>query len=194
MARSKDATREGILEAAEAVIREKGAHAATVDAVAKAAGCAKGLVHYHFKTKQLLLVETVRRIAQSREAAWIQALDTPDPQSAIDRTWGLLKREADSGTLKAWTSLTALPDKKIDQEVNEASARFRAGIAAGTSGLFRRTGLETTIDREQLGWLLAAVVQGMVFQLAAGADVAVLENAYAAAWLGLLSLTKPADQ
>jgi AcrR family transcriptional regulator len=194
MARSKDATREAILEAAEAVIREKGAHAMTMDAVARGAGCAKGLVHYHFKTKQRLMMESVRRIAAAREAAWISALDTPDPQSAIDETWDLLKQEADSGTLKAWTSLTALPDKEVDQEVNEASARFRAGITAATTGLLRRTGLKTTIHEEQLGWLLAAIVQGMVFQLAAGADAHVLENAYAAAWLGLLSLTEPAGQ
>ena len=48
MARSKEATRQSILEAAEAILRRHGAHALTMGSVATGAECAKGLVTYHF--------------------------------------------------------------------------------------------------------------------------------------------------
>ncbi len=53
--------------------------------------------------------------------------------------------------------------------------------------------MKPSIPAEQLGWLLAAIVQGMAFQVAAGGDMEVIENAYAAAWLGVLSLAEPID-
>ncbi len=193
MARSKEATRKSILDAAETVLRQRGAHTMTMDAVARAAKCAKGLVHYHFQTKKQLLVETVLRIAAAREAVWAEAFDTQNPQDAIDRTWEVVIGEADSGTLKAWTSLVALADDTVDQAVNKASSEFRSRITEATKELLARAGLRPTIGGEPLGWLLAAVVHGIGFQVAAGGDMDMLENAYAAAWLGLLSLTEPLD-
>jgi AcrR family transcriptional regulator len=193
MTRSKEATRQAILDAAEAVLRKRGAHAMTMEAVARESKCAKGLVTYHFQTKTKLFVESVLSLAAAREAAWTRAFDTPNPQDAIDRTWEVLKREAESGTLKAWTSLVAMGSDEIDQAVNNSSSQFRSRVTKATQELLARAGLRTTIPVEQLGWLLAAVVQGMGFQIAGGGALDVLENAYAAAWLGLLALTEPLD-
>jgi AcrR family transcriptional regulator len=181
------------LDAAEAVLRKHGAPALTMGAVATGAECAKGLVTYHFQTKTKLLVESVLRLAAARESVWIQAFDTPNPQDAIDRTWEVLKQEAESGALKAWTSLLAIGDDEVDQAVNKSSSQFRSRITEATGDLLARAGLETTIPAQQLGWLLSAVIQGMELQVAGGGELVVLENAYAAAWLGLLSLTEPLD-
>lgn len=193
MPRSKEETRQAILAAAESVLREQGAPALTMGAVAAAAECAKGLVTYHFKTKTALLVESVLRLAAAREAAWAEAFDTPDPQEAIDGTWSVLTREAESGALRAWTSLVALGDAEVDHAVNEAASRLREQVTEATRDLLARAGLETTIPAQQLGWFLAAVIEGMGFQIAGGGEPRVLENAYAAAWLGLLALTEPLD-
>ena len=193
MPRSKQKSRESILEAVESVLRKRGAHNTTMDTVATEAGCAKGLVHYHFDTKQKLLVEAVSRIAQTRETAWKEAFATPDPQDAVDRTWALIRKEADSGTLRAWSSLVALGDPKIDHSVSIAAGKLRELMAEGTERLFEATGVESAVPTQEMGWLLAAVVDGVTFHAAAGADLSVLENAYAAAWLGLLSLTTQRD-
>ena len=193
MARSKNATQLTILDAPELVLRRSGAHAATMQDVARTAGCTKGLLHYHFQTKQLLLVETVGRMAASRRAAWAHAFDVPDPHAAIDRTWAVIVGEEKSGTLRAWSSLLTVSQSGIDQAVRTATSQFRDDIAVATEKLLRRAGFRSTIPATELGWLLAAVVQGMAFQLAAGADPETLENAYAAAWLGILSLTTGRD-
>jgi AcrR family transcriptional regulator len=164
-----------------------------METVATEAGCAKGLVHYHFDTKQKLLVEAVSRIAQARQAAWREAFATGDPQTAVDRTWALIKQEADSGTLRAWSSLVALADPKVDQAVSIAAVKLRELMAESMERLFEATGVEAGVPTLELGWLLAAVVHGVTFHATAGADLGVLENAYAAAWLGLLSLTTQRD-
>ena len=46
-----DATRKALLDAALAVIGEKGYSAATVDEIVEAAGVSKGVAYYHFKSK-----------------------------------------------------------------------------------------------------------------------------------------------
>lgn len=191
MARSKEAARKAILDAADLVLKRDGAYNMTMDAVARAAGCAKGLLHYHFHTKQRLLVEAVGRISTEREVQWTQAFDTADPHEAIDRTWNVIAQEVESGTLRAWSSLFTLSDSAVDQAVSKASARFRDQITTATRDLLARANCESTLPVDRLGWLLTAVVDGMSFQLAAGADAEVLADAYAAAWLGVLSLTSP---
>ncbi|MCH7489901.1 MAG: TetR/AcrR family transcriptional regulator [Gemmatimonadetes bacterium] len=191
MARSKEAARKAILDAADLVLKRDGAFNMTMDAVARAAGCAKGLLHYHFHTKQRLLVEAVGRISTEREVQWTQAFDTADPHEAIDRTWNVIAHEVESGTLRAWSSLLTLSDSAVDQAVSKASARFRDQITTATRDLLARANCESTLPVDRLGWLLTAVVDGMSFQLAAGADAEVLADAYAAAWLGVLSLTSP---
>ena len=191
MPRSKQAARKAILDGADLVLKRDGAFNMTMAAVARAAGCAKGLLHYHFHTKQRLLVETVGRISAAREVQWTQAFDTEDPHEAIDRTWNVMAREVESGTLRAWSSLLTLSDSAVDQAVSKASARFRDHITSATQDLLARADCESTLPVDRLGWLLTAVVEGMSFQLAAGADPEVLADAYAAAWLGVLSLTSP---
>jgi AcrR family transcriptional regulator len=53
------ATRRGILQAAESLIRERGVGATTTRAIAGLAGCAEGTIYRHFPDKQSLLVEIV---------------------------------------------------------------------------------------------------------------------------------------
>jgi AcrR family transcriptional regulator len=53
--------RERILRAAEALIAQRGAQAATTKAVAEAAGLRQGLFHYYFASKEALLLELLRR-------------------------------------------------------------------------------------------------------------------------------------
>jgi AcrR family transcriptional regulator len=79
-----------ILECAEELVRRKGANAVTVEAVAKAAGSAKGLVHYHFKTKKGLLSAVAGRLSQSRIESWSAAFESESPNQAIDQSWKLL--------------------------------------------------------------------------------------------------------
>lgn len=190
MAKNPERARATILDAVDRLLRRGGG--GTIDQVAQEVRCAKGLVHYHFKTKAALLAAAAARMGERRRQRWAEAFRAPSPQAAIDRSWALLLSESKDGTARAWISLWAQRDKVTDRAVSLETAHFSHTIAAAASALLRDLGLVATVPDEELGFLLAAAVHGMGVQLEAGAAPARLQGAYAAAWLGALSLARPA--
>ncbi|MGD2134818.1 MAG: TetR/AcrR family transcriptional regulator [Gemmatimonadales bacterium] len=185
-----DASREAIGQAAIDLIKQRGTERITVDQVAKAAGVAKGLVHYHFKTKRGLFEAVAAEFALERRQRWVAAFGARDPQEAIDKTWAILTEESADGTLRAWGALFGSAGIMPEQAVRDQAASFGRALGEAAQNMVARLGLRPTIPASEVGWLLAAVVQGMGSLLTAGADVEELEGAYAAAWLGVLSLTR----
>jgi len=55
-------SRDAILDAAEAIVRENGASHMTIEAVSARAGISKGGLLYHFRTKEILLLEMIERL------------------------------------------------------------------------------------------------------------------------------------
>jgi len=132
------------------------------------------------------------RLGERRRARWATAFRAPTPDAAIKQSWALLVSEAKNGTIRAWTALCAQGHKVTDQAVNSEAAAFNAALVAAAEGLLKELGLQPTVPLEELGLLLAGVVHGMGLELQAGIPPPRLEGAYAAAWLGVLSLTRPA--
>ena len=193
MSKQRGNARATILESAEALVKKHGATSVTVDAVAKAAGAAKGLVRYHFKTKQGLLTAVADRLTASRTSKWRSALRPGAAESAAESSWQLLTRESTSGVTLAWQTLlnsgSALPDQAAKSHVSD----FSNALGSALAQLFADDmGLVPTVPTSEIGWLMAAVVDGVGLQLLAGAAEEQLHGAYAAAWLGLLALTAPA--
>ena len=185
---SSKQSKETIVNAAETLVRRKGATGITVDQVAKEAGCAKGLVHYHFKTKRGVLEAVAQHLASDRQAAWAEAFQAADASEAIDRTWNLLTSESDDGTIRAWGSLFGTAGVLPDETVSQAQEGFATTLGNAAQLLLRQLALVARIPPGEIGWLLGAVVHGMGFQILGGGDRRELEGAYAAAWLGILSL------
>jgi AcrR family transcriptional regulator len=189
MPRDPERARAAILDAAERLLRR--GNGQTIDQVAREARRAKGLVHYHFHTKGALLAAVAVRISERRRQAWAAAFDAPTPDAAIQGSWLLLLREHRAGELRAWIALCAEPDAATGRAVSKETESFAAEITLATGGLLASLGLQPTVPVVEIGRYLAAVVQGMAFQLAAGGAADEVQGAYAAAWLGALSLTRP---
>ncbi len=186
---STEAGRAAILEASAAILLEGGLSALTLEAVARRAGCAKGLINYHFGTKDNMSAEVIRGFYRGRIERWERAFGARTAQRAIDRTWQLIVRERDNGTQRLVASLPALSGEAEQQAAREAAAQFAEFLAAATAGLLERTGLQPQIPAEQLGWFLASVIQGAGFQLLTVEDEEALREAYAVAWLGVIKTT-----
>ncbi len=184
--------RETILQQATILVKERGAEAVSIDAVAKAAGSAKGLVHYYFKTRRGLMGAVASEIAENRTRDWVSAFDAPSPRDAVDRTWKLLTDESVSGVTRAWSSLVCSTDVLPDQMANKLSIEFANSLCDAFATLLKdKLALTTTVPKEEIGHLLAALVNGVGSQLLSGVEKSQLEAAYAVAWLGVLSLTEP---
>lgn len=66
--RGRPSNREGLIDAALLVLRERGAGRLTIEAVAERSGATKGGVMYHFKSKEALLAALVERSRAAAEA------------------------------------------------------------------------------------------------------------------------------
>jgi TetR/AcrR family fatty acid metabolism transcriptional regulator len=67
--RDKDATRERLLEAAEAVFAEKGYHGAVVDDIIRASDSSKGGFYFHFPNKQSIFLALIEALVPKLAAS-----------------------------------------------------------------------------------------------------------------------------
>jgi AcrR family transcriptional regulator len=72
-----------IVEAMRRSVAARGAAGSTFDQVAREAGVSRGLLHYHFGTKERLLAEVVRRDSEIRLEHLGSELDRADTVTAV---------------------------------------------------------------------------------------------------------------
>lgn len=185
-----EAAKARILDAALRVITADPGARATVDQIARAAGCAKGLVHYHFKTKEMLLAQVAARIWSERAQAWRAALSRPDPGEALDTAWILLQAESRNGRLAATAALGLGEPKIAGQSVRAGRAELVRSLADGLVKLFEHMACAAAVPPSEIAALLAAMIDGLGLQLASGEEAERLEPAWSGFWAAILSLTR----
>lgn len=124
-----------IVDALIAVMAKHGYDGASIADIARKAGLASGLVHYHFDSKLEILLEAVRKIATEHEAALDAALaDITDPRRAlmtlIDVHLGL-GAHANPTALACWVLVIgeSLREKRVRAEVELVLARLVTRIS-----------------------------------------------------------------
>ena len=179
-----------ILAAAVKVLLTHPPERVTLELVARTARCAKGLIHYHFKTKEALLAAGAAEIWGARTGSWRAALAHPNPSEAIDRAWDLIAAEADSGAHHAAVELASRGNDLIGRTARQAAVEFRQALAVAVQDLVERMGRRLTVPAEEAGELLVSTVTGLGLELAMGADRDRVGAAWAAFWVGLLGLSR----
>lgn len=148
------------------VMAKRGYDGASIADIAKAARLTPGLVHYHFKSKQQILLAALRGIVARHDAELGARLGAAgdDPAEAavkfIDFHLGL-GADADPEALACWVLLSgeALRDAKVRAELKSALERTRARIAEVIrSGVERRVFVCDSIDASASA--LLATIQG----------------------------------
>jgi TetR/AcrR family transcriptional repressor of bet genes len=77
-----EARRKQLIEATITCISKYGISGTTLTTVTKEAGLSLGLVNFHFKSKDALLTETLKALAEEHRAIWMQALERDDLSAA----------------------------------------------------------------------------------------------------------------
>ncbi|MCE4024995.1 MULTISPECIES: TetR/AcrR family transcriptional regulator [unclassified Microbacterium] len=111
--------RERVLDAYEALLISDGERAATLDAVARAAGVSKGGLLYHFASKDELAAAMIARL---------DVLATED----IDRI-----RSAPEGPVEYYLRTSVMMDDALDRAIVAASCLAQSGSTAATEALHR---------------------------------------------------------
>jgi TetR/AcrR family transcriptional repressor of bet genes len=162
-----DARRAQIVDALVAVMAKQGYDGASIADVAKRAGLAPGLVHYHFKNKLEILVEAVHALAARHEAALDEAIANTKPDDAhaqliavIDVHLGL-GAHADPDALACWVLVVAeaLRERRVRTEVEVVLAALVKRLVT----IIRRghaSGQFVCSDAEAAAAALVATIQG----------------------------------
>jgi AcrR family transcriptional regulator len=166
-----------ILTAASQVLIHRGLNAWTVDEVARRARCAKGLVNYHYRSKQALL----ERVAQFlRDQRWSERREAARGENPLDRLWQTVIDEVNSGRFAAWLSLMA-----GGGPLRSAAAGTGEQAAELSRTLGRALGLgEELVPRKEL---IAAALDGLGLQILQGGDPGRLEETYHRFWMTVVA-------
>jgi AcrR family transcriptional regulator len=161
-------TRERLLDAAAVVFNRLGYHAATLEAVADAAGYTKGAVYSNFATKQDLFLALVERDSEARVGATEAALGAVSFEQAIALAPDALRRQAaadevrDVLSIEFW--LAAMRDPALRERLAIANREALARYGKVMDERVRRAGIEPGFTGSQLAQLANAFTSGLLLQ------------------------------
>lgn len=168
-----------ILDAARTLLTRGGLDEWSTERVARAAGCAKGLVHYHFRGRSTLLAEVARTLVQGAAGKRTGVL-TGTGTTALDRLWKELEREELSGELAARLSLLGSSDTAVRSALEPTSEQLAAFGAAVASALALP---DVSYAETRATW---AMLDGIGAAMLIGAPGGALHEGFDRWWLTLL--------
>jgi AcrR family transcriptional regulator len=166
-----DATKESILEAARESLRERGYSGTSIRAVAERAGVQLSLVHYHFGSKQAMLVAVLEHENEQLLVRQQALFAGPEPLSMKWRAaCRFLEDDLESGYVRILWELWAagLADEQLAARWREATAGWRRLIAEVVEDWSREVGLELPISATAVATLVANLFQGLEVEILAG--------------------------
>jgi AcrR family transcriptional regulator len=166
-----DATKELILEAARQSLREQGYSGTSIRAVAERAGVQLSLVHYHFGSKQAMLVAVLERENATLLERQQELFSGPGPLSAKWRAaCRFLEDDLESGYVRILWELWAagLADEQLAARWRNATAGWRRLMAEVVEEWSREVGLELPISAAAVAALVANLFQGLEVEILAG--------------------------
>jgi AcrR family transcriptional regulator len=164
--KKREASREQVLDAAIAVLAEKGVAATSVQDIADGAGLSKGAVHYHFESKDELLVCVLERCCEVMEVRVRAVFAEPGlPLERADRALGAMWSFRRDGVpeMRVLTQLHGLSSKNenVQRALREALARARQQIIdVGLTELIA-LGIKPKVPIEVIPRLLLATLDGL---------------------------------
>lgn len=177
------------MEATAARLLAGGAAKLNMQDVADQAGVSKGLIHYHFDSKDTLLAHTVDWLTAQVEARERHALENATAHTAIDLLWQSLTRELATGHVRILADLVHYPDAAVDAAIRNSAARRRDSTARTVESLFTALQLRPRVPAPLLADVVLAFNTGLAADWSVVAD-AERRVAFDVFWLALLSLTE----
>jgi len=156
-------TRNKILQAAFTVLSRQGYENTSVKEIAEEAGVAQGLVHYYFKSKQLLVLEVLAFVCQKVE---LGVEGEAGALQAFEQTKSMLKDSRDANALYIELIGVGLHDPEIGAAIREFVTLERSHIEDIARQVLAQREADPTPARGIAGVVWAAIlgimIQGLV--------------------------------
>ncbi len=165
--------RQQIAAALLKVMAERGYDGASISAIASAAALAPGLIHYHFKNKQEILLEAIQQLAdrfRARFEDFSGNATTPEARVRAFIDARLAKgKGAETAAVAAWVVIGAEAVRQM-----EVKMAYQAALAAQQSLLAEllRDYADAALTEDELQHLTAVLLATMegIFQLSVSAE------------------------
>jgi len=158
-----------IVAAMRASVGARGAAGSTFDVVAREAGVSRGLLHYYFGSKERLMVEVVRRDADTRvaamEAEMASATSVDDVVASLASTFEAFVGEPGTHAVLFEMLSASRHSEEIRLEMADLYRRWRAHLADALRQKEREGVVSLDADPETVASLLFALGDGMGVQL-----------------------------
>ena len=181
--RKSETSRQQVLDAAMRAFGGRGLINTSVQDVADAAGMSKGAIHYHFESKDDLIVQVLRH-ACNRISARIHAVfDIPGPplervRRAIAEMWAVRAEGTPEIRVFLEVMVRAVHDEPLRKAVGEALHDARTQVVeTGLKGLME-LGLKPRVPVEVIPRMMLATLDGLaihnMFDPASSEEVAAM--------------------
>jgi len=162
VSRPYGASREAILNAAEALIRERGVGAMSVADIISASGTSAGAIYHHFESKQdIVLAIAERALARPIEAA-VQETGPVTPAELFTLAARRVAAEAETAPLLLQIWAGAAADERLRTLLRDRAGGLPMGVAAHVEHWCVTHGHAE--DRVAVASLLVGLVMGLVIQ------------------------------
>jgi len=148
-------TRDRILQAAFTVLAKQGYGNTSIKDIAEQAGVAQGLVHYHYKSKQQLVLAVLEYVCAKVEAG---VEGEAGALEAFEQTKAMLKDSRDSNSLYVDLIGIGLHDPVVGAGVRD----FMRGERAHVEGIARQVMTERGLDPAPARGIAAVVWAAIV--------------------------------
>lgn len=163
-----------ILDAAARMFGREGYSGASMGAVARAAGVSKGLLHYHFQSKEHLLIEAVRATFRQLHRRFEDRFrrgerGLPTTLEGFDNLWSAVREMSAWAPFMVETISLATQEARVREDLvgfwTESTGLLEKGIREAFPGR-DAGGPEPLLPPERLARLVRVVLHGLVIELA----------------------------
>jgi AcrR family transcriptional regulator len=176
-----------LIDAARVVVGRVGVDGFTLDGVAQAAGVPLGLLRYHFRSREHLLIEawrqTFRRIHEAFEARFDEGQGgLPVALEALDALWSALRDMRAFAPFLVQTLATATHDRELGARLADFNREAEARVELGFIRLFPEQLDQLALPPDRLARAVRTGLVGLLVELAAAHDedgLAAVERTYA---------------
>jgi AcrR family transcriptional regulator len=152
-------TRERIIRAAFTVLSRQGYENTSIKDIAEEAGVAQGLIHYHYKSKQQLVLAVFEYVCEKVEH---DLEGEAGVLEAFEQTKQMLRESHDSNALYIQLIGVSLHDPVIRAGVRDYIRQARTGVEDKARQVLAERGLDAGPARGIAGVVWAAIVGIMI--------------------------------
>ncbi len=188
---SKETRRQQLIEATIDSLAKRGYAETTLADVADGAGLSRGIVNFHFESKENLLIATLQFMADEYGAHWSAALEKAG-ESAASRLWALVAADFDrrictKRKLAAWCAFWGEAKSRPTYQAlcGARDVKYQDTFISLCAELKAEAGY--AYDAETIALSLGAMMEGLWFRLMMG-DGLTREKAHAASIEYLVSV------